>query len=101
MARVITPGPWTIEPEPGGDPIKIRSPHAWRSICEIWAGSESRPNDADARLIAASPLLLRACKAALARLIEANGGLTHGIEDEVSGLREAIAAAEGEQVEAT
>lgn len=91
----LKPGPWRWTTD---EPVRLLAADG-SEICNFGrsdphdqvAGDE--PDEEHRRAIAATSLLYWACKAALPKLIEANGGLTHGIEEEVEMLREAIAFA--------
>jgi len=59
-----TPGPWHVEDAPDSGLIFIRSHPAEVSLANIRKGQD-RPNEANARLIAAAPELLEALQSIL------------------------------------
>lgn len=91
------PGPWALSVGPVSNGIK--SEHYYGdisgvglsfSICAIWrdCGVEETTSEANARLIAAAPELLEACKA-IVRLGEGFGQMTHVIAEAVVAVRKA------------
>lgn len=90
-----TPGPWKWDESYGaivaGEGPNMLVTPIWKSS-PAWGYSE---NIANARLIAAAPDLLAACKALLSR-VDANGGTVRSITGEqIVAIRAAIAKAEG------
>ena len=103
-----TPGPWAVE-DPMGFELSIveanKETYEWKFIahCTLPDGEDDDfPRDvveANARLIAAAPALLEACKEALSdcRILRDLTGQTHPgfITAMIDNLRGAIATAEG------
>ena len=103
-----SPGPWSLdEPHTLGDKRDVRSAPNYQGDTFIVAFVQKTP---DARLIAAAPVLLAACRAALIALDVENGhhescqycnvwpGCSHGDGCPVPGLQDAVkkaVAAEG------
>jgi hypothetical protein len=92
-----TPGPWKVQDDRTTDGTFRVFPHEGPSICNLRHGEM----EANARLIAAAPELLRACEEALnalldyVPLLEAHGsvmGYGHAV---IVRLKAAIAKAEG------
>jgi|SRR5438128_8049380 len=96
-----TNGPWELDCRDNTAPAIVRAPYPhklpgqplkeWIAICQVYGPSPVR--EANARLIAASPCLLAACKMLLVRLKEMPGLPKGGVYDVA---RAAIARAEGE-----
>jgi hypothetical protein len=68
-----TPGPWAIDTaERGQSGTRFRSVYragnVHAEICRVYGGMRDQHMDADARLIAAAPDLLAACKSMLAHM---------------------------------
>lgn len=100
-----TPGPWTVAPSSrasrGGNPPEIRQASTNYLLAEMVA-SEFMPIEANARLIAAAPDLLAACKDVDTWWGQIHGwayrthpDMGHAISDSFAALRAAIARAEG------
>ncbi len=93
-----TPGPWKFECSETHPSSEYGQPPHFDPAFVV-AGNQDIPvmRDDDARLIAAAPELLEACKAALAHIDE------HGVADYIADaavaeiLRDAISKAEGAQ----
>jgi hypothetical protein len=92
-----TPGPWMVEPHADDDEVVYVCANytvrdgvtraTWIAECDLQDGNLPE-NHANARLIAAAPDLLKACKAAIAELIT-------DLSQTADYLRAAIAKAEG------
>jgi len=92
-----TRGPWQAMPrnrtnrqkEPTFDVMTAGgNPENWEMVCD-------RATEANARLIAASPDLLRACNAALAYLADPPSKFSDNRQEAANIIRNAIAKAEG------
>ncbi len=99
-----TLGPWRYHLGRGANPrFHVQMPHGYQiaSTTEISRiTSEATQQEANARLIAASPDLLRACQDALWRLGELEGSDAQHIDGSTQHqLRLAIAAAQGQEAQ--
>lgn len=100
-----TPGPWHVVAPNGDNMIRVHTPYKTTNeqnvpICTLIADSrESVDSKANARLIAASPMLLEVCKMMLERLEDSKTAKLwespeeHTLEIEI--YRKAIAKATG------
>lgn len=86
-----TKGPWTATPEYFGQSDHLDPPYGEPPMVKIGEIAYPVSTNDDARLIAAAPELLEACKATLAILDADKSPWDYGF------LRAAIAKAEGEQ----
>ena len=92
-----TPGPWEYEPSPGTGCIYGKERNEHITICDPHAVGCSTADDvaeANARLIAAAPNLLAACKAIDAKQQDPSIFRLPGNCQEMTDLRAAIAKAE-------
>ena len=94
-----TPGPWTVEPweyqgEPSAIPTIRTERDAIAQVCGLWRDGESdtEEREANARLLAAAPVMLAALKW-VAQEIEWG----HDMAASAAILSQAIAQAEGEK----
>jgi hypothetical protein len=96
MTDTHTPGPWTASDERRGIFEII---HDGDLLAQVWrvrhAGDGDLPAEANARLIAAAPELLEACREALALISEFELEALDGRDEVPDLLRAAIAKAEG------
>ena len=96
-----TPGPWRVA-RAGADPTRVYSDRGGERLvaaCPSAGGTDPSEAHANARLIAAAPALLAACRTAYARLnrFGEHETIAHGGEGTLRGiLWAAIAEAEGE-----
>jgi hypothetical protein len=93
-----TPGPWQVDPEPSSDGSLLvwgdtRSPRGGEVVA--WCNSELTRNHADARLIAAAPELLAACRAWIAYLDPRDNLYSHEETELIRQMQAAIAKARG------
>ena len=98
-----TPGPWRVD-RAGADPTRVYSDRGDERLvaeCPAVDDTDAGESHANARLIAAAPALLAACRTAYARLNPGFGEhehIAHGGEGTLRGiLRAAIAEAEGSE----
>jgi hypothetical protein len=99
MPSESTPGPWVASPGAHGAQWKVcYSSDFGGVIGEVYAGS-GQPVEANARLVAAAPDLLAACRAALADLYDDANMAQHNRAQRQVGeqLRAAVARAEGKE----
>jgi hypothetical protein len=85
MSEKITPGDWRVD-----ETVALGAYGVWsgdKQICRVRLGSDGaiprEERDANARLIAAAPELLAACKAALYQIQELDDVLNHSGHDVV------------------
>ena len=90
MSKAHTPGPWRAVPQPG----QTVGVHTY-THCVMY-GDDSIADtlaEADARLIAAAPDLLAACREALERLLRIHGPTTVAERDDIRRVRDLCRAA--------
>ena len=90
-----TPGPWHTDGTAGFEALEVRSNDRRIAKSLYHRGSEDREADANARLIAAAPDLLAACKAARRALQAADSRGFISAVYEIEQLEIAIAKARG------
>lgn len=94
-----TPGPWYIQHNTQFWEVRASTPDGWG----LWLGDSCASScdgdmplgEANARLMAAAPCLLAACKYALARFMHGPEAITNPNDPIMSDLRAAITKAEG------
>lgn len=99
MSSKHTPGPWNVDEYTSGNSMFGFSPACAvmcrdnnKVICEIPDYTMGQFDKEDARLIAAAPDLLKACRRVMERYVHVLGGLSDDALDEVQA---AIAKATG------